>query len=486
MIFYIIGIYLFLIPTILYSDTNPPASIQIPIYTINDNDYISVHNYAMVNNDDLTFYDEKKKIGIKSSRYNIIFSQNSSFIKINNKIYHMFLPVIYDENNFFIPVHPFLNIMNSIFPAINFVNTSGEKLIIYNNYNITDINIINKTNGIIIEINTLVEFDKNIISGAITQGGWLSLTIPQGIVDSLKIVNSKKQYPVNRIRSVQYDESAQISFLISNKIDEFEIYTTNNKININLHMNTEQNIQKIKTMREKWLLDTIVLDPGHGGKDPGAIGSGGLQEKTITLDVAKKLGKLLEDNLGVKVIHTRTDDSFIPLWKRTKIANDSNGKLFISLHVNSSNHAKSATGFETYLLRPGKWDDAVEIVKRENSVIKLEKESHKYKDFTNEQFIMASMAQNEFIKESEFLASEIQKQLDRSLNIKNRGVKQAGFYVLYGANMPNVLIELGFISNKKDVRILNKSRYRQKMAEAVFKAILTFKEKYEMPIINEQ
>ena len=92
------------------------------------------------------------------------------------------------------------------------------------------------------------------------------------------------------------------------------------------------------------------------------------------------------------------------------------------------------------------------------------------------------MAQNEFIKESEFLASEIQTQLDYVLNIKNRGVKQAGFYVLYGANMPNVLIELGFISNKKDVRLLNKSRYRQKMAEAIFRAIVKFKEKYENPI----
>ena len=106
--------------------------------------------------------------------------------------------------------------------------------------------------------------------------------------------------------------------------------------------------------------------------------------------------------------------------------------------------------------------------------------------FTDEKFIIASIAQNQIIKESEFLASEIQNNLDKVLTIKNRGVKQAGFYVLHGINMPSVLIELGFITNKKDVRLLNKSRYRQKMAEAIFRSVVTFKEKYEEPVINKQ
>ena len=266
-------------------------------------------------------------------------------------------------------------------------------------------------------------------------------------------------------------------------IDEFDITTEDSFIKINLRMNIEQNVQKIKEMREKWLLDTIVIDAGHGGKDPGAIGIGGIQEKTITLDVAKRLGKLLVQNLGVKVVYTRDDDTFVPLHKRTKIANESGGKIFISLHVNAGKHR--ASGFETYLLRPGKWDDAIELVQRENDVIKLEKELHHYKDFSDEEKILASMAQNIFIKESEFLASEIQTQLDYVLNIKNRGVKQAGFWVLHGANMPNVLVELGFITSTRDIKLLNKAKYRQKIAEALFRSIVTFKEKYENPIINK-
>ena len=304
----------------------------------------------------------------------------------------------------------------------------------------------------------------------------------RGIIDSAKIVNSNLISPVKRIRCLQYDQSCQISFLIKSDIDEFEISSSDDYININLRINTEENTVKIKQMREKWLLDTIVLDAGHGGKDPGAIGIGGLQEKTVTLDVTKRLGSLLEKNLGVNVIYTREDDHFVGLKERSKIANESGGKLFISIHANASKDSHRASGFETYLLRPGKWDDAVGTVQRENDVIKFEKNKEGYKKLSD---ILSQITQNQYIKESEFLASEIQTQLDYVLNIKNRGVKQAGFYVLYGVGMPNVLIELGFLTNKKDVQLLRKARYRQKMAEAVFRSIVTFKEKYEAPIINE-
>jgi len=399
---------------------------------------------------------------------------------VNKKIYHLFLPILYQNNDFLIPINAFLNTMKNISGLIGFIDTSNKYLIMYTQktVNIDNLTIKNKNNGIDINIETKEKFNDNIISGAISQG-WLSITIPGGIIDSTKIVNTQKKYPVKNIRCIQNIESAQISFLINEKIDEFQINSNDDYINIKIWMNTEKNIAKIKERGEKWLLDTIVIDAGHGGKDPGAVGIGGIQEKKITLDVAKKLGALLEQNLGVTVIYTRDDDTFIPLYKRTQIANESNGKLFISLHANSAKKSHRASGFETYLLRPGKWDDAIEIVKRENAVIQLESDQHRYKDFTDEEHIYGSIIQNQIIKESEFLASQVQIQLDKVLPIKNRGVKQAGFHVLVGAKMPNILIELGFVSNKKDVRLLNKSQERQKMATAIFRAIKSYKEKYE-------
>lgn len=484
--FYSKYIHILFLISILFSQT-VEQKIKIPIYEVNGNQYIAASEYAAAHQAYTHIDKQKKKLEIKSDRTkNITLSQNSSFIIVNQKMYHMYIPVIYQNNDFFIPIKSFLNTMNTISGPIGFIDTASENFIMYTqkDINISNIKVSNKSNGMIIKIDTKESFNNNIISGAMSQG-WFNLTIPGGVIDSTKIVNAKKISPIKRIRCFQNNESAQISFLIDENIDEFQIQSYKDYININLRMHTEESTVKIKEIKNKWLIDTIIIDAGHGGKDPGAVGIGGIKEKDITLDVAKKLGALLEQNLDVTVIYTRTTDTFVPLYKRAEIANKSNGKLFISIHANSAKDAHRASGFETYLLRPGKWDDAIEVVQRENAVIQFEADKHHYKDFTDEQKILASMAQNEFIKESEFLASQIQLQLDKVLNIKNRGVKQAGFYVLgQASDMPNVLIELGFISNKKDVKLLKKARSRQKMAEAIFRAVSTFKDKYENETYN--
>ena len=159
----------------------------------------------------------------------------------------------------------------------------------------------------------------------------------------------------------------------------------------------------------------------------------------MVLDITKRVGRLLEKNAGIKVVYTRDEDVFVPIIDRTKMANDANGKLFVSVHANSNKNRK-IQGFETYLLRPGKSEDAIEVASRENSVIKLEEKTGQYDNLTGENLIMATMAQSMFMKESEDLAAIIQMELDKRLNTPNRGVKQAGFYVLIGASMPNVSV----------------------------------------------
>ena len=257
------------------------------------------------------------------------------------------------------------------------------------------------------------------------------------------------------------------------------VVTTPKSIEILLSIDQIDNIKKIQELRKKWLIDTIVIDPGHGGKDPGALGLNNLKEKDITLDISRELGKLIERNLGMKVIYTRTEDVFVPLWERTQIANNSEGDIFISIHVNAAKPHSSTKGFETYLLRIGKTDAAVDVAKRENETIKLEEETHKYIDFTDAKKIVASMTQNSAVKSSEFLAQAIQTNLSKRLNSKNRGVKQAGFHVLVGASMPNVLIEVGFITNKEEAKNLSKHQYKREIAKGIFEAILDFKNKYE-------
>jgi N-acetylmuramoyl-L-alanine amidase len=184
---------------------------------------------------------------------------------------------------------------------------------------------------------------------------------------------------------------------------------------------------------------------------------------------------LLEKKTNINVVYTREEDIFIPLWKRTKIANESNGKIFVSIHANS-NPNRTAKGFESYLLKQGKSDDAIALASRENAVIKLEEHSgDKYKELTGENLIMATMAQSMFLKESEELAAFIQEELGNRLDSPNRGVKQAGFVVLIGASMPNVLIETGFLSNPTEEKRLKQASYRQKIAEGIFSAIVKFR-----------
>jgi N-acetylmuramoyl-L-alanine amidase len=290
---------------------------------------------------------------------------------------------------------------------------------------------------------------------------------------------------VVKTRCIQSPESAQISLLLKSKVDDFDIESSENEIRISLRVEMAENANRIKEMRTKWLLDTIVIDAGHGGKDPGAVGKTGLQEKTVTLDISKKLGKLIERNMGVNVVYTRDEDVFIPLKKRTQIANESGGKVFISIHANATPHSRGAKGFETYLLRPGRTQDAIEVAQRENEVISMEEEYHEsYEKLSNENLILATMAQSSFMKESEYLAATIQRELDKNLTSPNRGVKQAGFHVLVGASMPNVLIEVGFLTNKSEANLLGKSSYRLKIAKAIFTALVEFKNKYESALIS--
>ena len=224
----------------------------------------------------------------------------------------------------------------------------------------------------------------------------------------------------------------------------------------------------LRSEKEKWEFKTIVIDAGHGGKDPGAVGYRGTKEKDIALDVAKRLEKKLSKNMNVKIIMTRDEDVFLRLSERTKIANESNGNLFISIHTNAAEDRR-ASGFETFLIGPNKNEAAVRVAARENAVLELEGTTDK--KLTNEDLIQATIAQSAFASKSEQFASMVQKEIKKRVQSKDRGVKQAGFYVLMGASMPNVLVELGFISNPSEEKKLRSPQYRDQLATAIYRAV---------------
>ncbi len=232
----------------------------------------------------------------------------------------------------------------------------------------------------------------------------------------------------------------------------------------------------------KWRLDCIVLDAGHGGHDPGAIGTRGVKEKTVVLSIVLKLGALITEGMpGVKVVYTRRDDRFVELDRRGRIANNAGGKLFISVHCNSS-AKKPATvnGFEVYLLRPGRTEEAMRIAEFENSVVKLEKDYEaRYQELTDEQFIVINMAQAAYMKFSEHFAELLHREIRGSGTVKSRGVQQAGFYVLVGASMPNCLVETAFLSNLREEQFLASRQGQDFFARRIYAAITQYAKDYE-------
>ncbi|HWG58858.1 MAG TPA: N-acetylmuramoyl-L-alanine amidase [Candidatus Acidoferrales bacterium] len=218
-------------------------------------------------------------------------------------------------------------------------------------------------------------------------------------------------------------------------------------------------------------ISRIVIDPGHGGKDTGTIGPHGLTEKAVCLDVALRLGELIQKKLpGAEVIYTRKDDTFIPLEERTAIANREKADLFISIHANSS-RSPQARGVETYYLNFTSSPDSMEVATRENATSQTS--LHDLQD------LIRKIARNDKIEESKELASDVQESLSSRLelvsrNERNRGVKKAPFVVLIGANMPSVLAEISFVSNPADERLLRKPSQRQRIADGIYRGIASY------------
>jgi len=217
----------------------------------------------------------------------------------------------------------------------------------------------------------------------------------------------------------------------------------------------------------------IVIDPGHGGKDPGAIGPSGLKEKDVTLCIAR----LVRDKLkkaGYKVIMTRDRDKFISLWKRVYIANKENADLFISIHANSS-RSRRACGFEVYYLAPASDEESRALAAAENYPLGI---AEKIPDDTAVQATIWDLLYSENRKDSIQLARNIVQALNKKMGTRNRGVKSANFYVLKGAQMPAILVEVGFISNRYEESKLKTWAFRNKIADAIVEGIKNYERDY--------
>lgn len=259
----------------------------------------------------------------------------------------------------------------------------------------------------------------------------------------------------------------------------FRIYTLASVVLLSISLN----FHAIGQTPESNGLHKVVIDPGHGGSDPGTIGSR-TYEKNIALSIALKLGSLIKNTFqDVDLIYTRKDDRFVPLDERTQIANAAKADIFISIHCNA-NPSKGPYGTETYVLGLHKSEDNLDVAMRENAVITYEEGySSKYEGYdpkSTESFIIFNLMQNAYLDQSLRFANEVQTQFREHTTRHDRGVKQAGFLVLWKTSMPSVLIETGFLSNMKEEAFLSTKEGQEYIAAAIFNAFSDYKKNIDL------
>ena len=234
----------------------------------------------------------------------------------------------------------------------------------------------------------------------------------------------------------------------------------------------------------------LVIDAGHGGNDPGAVGKIS-KEKDINLKVALKVGKMIEDNCkDVKVIYTRKRDVFVTLNRRAQIANEAKADLFISIHTNAVAKNKTVKGTSTWTLGLAKSDDNLEVAKRENAVILYEDDYQTHYEGFNpnsaESYIIFEFMQDQYMSQSVRLASLVQNEFKQTGRRIDRGVHQAGFLVLKASAMPSILVELGFISTPEEERYLNTENGVNTLSKSIYQAFLTYKNEQSVALANEE
>lgn len=222
---------------------------------------------------------------------------------------------------------------------------------------------------------------------------------------------------------------------------------------------------------------TVVIDAGHGGHDPGARGPGGSPEKDVTLAIALALRQALSAHRGIHVLLTREDDTFVPLGRRARVANEARADLFVSIHANAATRP-GAEGFETYFLSAAVTEEARRLAQRENASLRYESDSIDPSSFDDVNFILWDLAQNEYLRESSVLAETIQEELARRVSLRSRGVKQAPLYVLKGAFMPAILFETAFITNPREEALLNDVAFQSHLAEGLAASLAAYLDRY--------
>ncbi len=487
---------------VVYGDER--ATEDVPLYRLakpSEELFISVYDLARIFRATRFWNAGARKLVLRVESHSFMFTIDTRVVVVDDEPVLMRIPVSYANGSVMIP----LEFVSSILAPMTLeeIELDDERLVMTigsPRYNITSVDFEGSGEGTRAVLTLTEELLYHVDSET---PGLLRLKVYGGRLNTLKINATGGLGLFNRIRAEQTEHDSYLFFDVEKTAESFRVEfigpsgEDSRKLVIHLEKGELPEIPDVDFAGRKMteILDDsrrtdrreivrVAIDAGHGGIDKGKIGPTGLTEKEVNLDIAMRLRDLLVSDYGMEVIMTRTDDVLVPLMRRAEIANREEADIFVSIHCNGWFHP-DAGGYETFFLSHAKTEEATRLAMEENASVQFEGTGVSAEELDDLGFMLWDMVQNEFVTESSQLAELIQRELGDVIDIRNRGVKQAGLIVLKGCRMPAVLVEAAFLSNHKEERLLADRRFREDVARGIAEAIQRYRARYTGPGAEE-
>lgn len=491
---------------VVYADGRPTEDVALEAVEKGSNElYLSTYDLARIFKATKYWNPGTRKLTLRIDINRYLFTIDTRVVLVGDEAVLLRVPVRYKDGSVMVPLEFITEILvPKSFEKIEldeerFVLTIGTP-----EYNITAISFEEDEAGSRAVLTLSDELLYHIDSET---PGLLRLKIYGGRLNPLKLSIQEGKGLFNRVRAEQTENDAYLFFDVKKTAARFRVEFEGadqepgpqRTLVIFLEKGELPEIPEVDYAGKKMLeilddaardrsrapLRVVAIDPGHGGIDNGKVSRGGIREKDINMEIALMLMDRIVDALDVDVVMTRMNDELIPLNRRAEIANAAGADLFISIHCNGWFHS-DAGGFETFFLAPARTEEEARLASEENASILFENPELKREELNELDFILWDMVQNEFINESSELAELVQKELDASLDIRNRGVRQAGLKVLKGLHMPAVLVEVAFLSNPREEKLLQDPDFQAAVVHSIIEAVRRYQNRYSVVRSGEE
>jgi len=489
---------------VVYGDERPTE--DVPLYRLaepSEELFISAYDLARIFRATRYWNAGARKLVLRVESHSFMFTVDTRVVVVDDEPVLMRVQTAYANGSVMIPLEFISEILSPM--ILEAVELDDERLVMTigsPRYNITSVDFEDDGEGTRAVLTLTEELLYHVDAET---PGLLRLKIYGGRLNTLKINATPGRGLFNRVRAEQTEHDSYLFFDVKKTAETFRVEfsgpsrggSSTRKLIIHLEKGELPEIPDVdfagRRMTE--ILDDsrkargreivkVAIDAGHGGIDKGKIGPGGLMEKEVNLDIAMRLRDLLVSDYGVEVVMTRSEDVLVPLMRRAEIANSEGADIFVSIHCNGWFHP-DAGGYETFFLSQAKTEEATRLAMEENASVQFEGTGASAEELDDLGFMLWDMVQNEYVTESSELAELIQRELSDAVDIRNRGVKQAGLIVLKGCRMPAVLVETAFLSNPQEEKMLGDRRFREEIARSLAEAIQRYRTKYAGPGTGE-